>query len=106
MPRSSRALLPAEIRTVAGRNPRGPMLSWDLTPVRGHIRQTRNRHAGLGFPRDGCLARGRSNRHGSREREAEGRLPKKPTDPFRATTRTCPRSLPTTVMSRRLPDRK
>jgi hypothetical protein len=68
MPRSSRALLPAEIRTRAGRSPRRSMLSWVLQRL-SRAQPDRRR---IGFPthsllrfvrpdsKEGCARRSRA----------------------------------------------
>jgi hypothetical protein len=102
MPRNSRALLSAEIRTAANRGSPRPMLSWafyrfDACSV--------NRMEPVARPLSLCASKNRTRR--ARALRGASEAPdlrmtgfrRTWSDIIRASTRTCPRVLPTTVMS-------
>jgi hypothetical protein len=102
MPRSFRDLIPAEIRTLANRGPPGPILSWAFVPFEAIARSNDRASVPTRVScRCGNPLSQKSRPLGDRRdiRAHKQADPKIHPQPLRASTRTCPRSLPTTVMS-------
>jgi hypothetical protein len=101
--RDSRALLPAEIRTVPGRSPFWPMLSWDSRPREELVRTTRTRLPG---PDRIAVRRLRPKVPPSLALRPSRSPPEIPCGKSelrrRSSTRTCPRVPPTTAVPCRI----
>jgi hypothetical protein len=99
MPRNSRALLPAKIRTRLKRCARGPILSWDSSLFDSRSSRCGHQWPGTRPARMESKARG-LHVPANKAVTAGGRSDSiGPTSIRRAFTRTCPRALPTTAVS-------